>query len=225
MVVTGVPISYCTGITLATARTTIEAALQAPQNAFTTDSWARIRADTAISAIFEKFLRLSQIRQTTDTAVTVASTATVSLSAVSGYARERVSDLRYTDDSNIFVLSERDRDWIRAANNYSAATSLPLFFSYETHDSIRLSPVPDDAYTITLTMSQPLISWTFGTTSATTLNIPQEYAIELIYRLAAPVVGQNDPTRLIASPAWTAAEAWCRGFRHSSAVRMKSISE
>jgi len=63
----------------------------------------------------------------------------------------------------------------------SVATGQPTHIAFESANSALLHPQPDAGYTLSVTHRQDLIAWTPGVSSNPTLNIPSEFAYDVLW--------------------------------------------
>lgn len=82
----------------------------------------------------------------------------------------------------------------------------PRVIGFLTATTAYIGPVPDLAYPINVTFWSPLTSWTAGATdggtTATVLNIPDEYIEPVISYGAVAVLTRQSPDRLPQHPLW-----------------------
>ena len=163
--------------------------------------WNNQSIDHAIQMVLGYANERAGLLTTTDTKATTGSQATVDLSTISGFHKALLVYARIGYDS----LPEADFDTVRQKLDASTAEGQPQLLAFETNTTAYLSPVPDEAYTITLKWRSDIANFTAGTgsPSAVSFGVPARIIRPLLYFGAAPALQFNfDYQELSKTTAW-----------------------
>ena len=152
----------------------------------------------AVRLVGEKFLRETGLSRTSGsvTLANAASTLDV-VTTLTDFRPERL--LQIHQATSFEPVSVVDYDTVRRSHENNSSTGEPELLGWQSDALALVYPTADQAYTLTVIYSKPLIS----TTGANpTLNIPDEYCYEAFYFAGPAVVEHTDPNALYADRGW-----------------------
>jgi hypothetical protein len=156
-------------------------------------------ARAAISVALNELVRhCPMLTSKTGTVSTVDTVGTVDVvGTLTDFTAERIMSARigwkYVDVVNF--------DAIRDKSDGSTATGKPTMMAFETleNGTAYLWPTPDDAYTIKVVYSAPLVDVMIGNPE---INIRDEYVMPALWYGASAIVEHNHPSQAYQSAAW-----------------------
>jgi len=84
----------------------------------------------------------------------------------------------------------------------STSTGRPTMMGWETKDSALVYPIPDEAYTLAIARTAPLIAFDAGTEKEIELNVPEPFIHDAIWFGASSALVHGESGNLYASEGW-----------------------
>ena len=188
--------------------------------------------DRAVLEITTRFARVTRCMRGYATMSLVASDASVPATPGEGEeAEEWPVDFRpervmraYLVGEDLPALSLVDHQTIMDSRAQNASESAPTAIGFTSTTTAEVWPTPDDSYTLGIIYWQPATQFAPGADGDTTLNLPDDYLVEILSSGAPAVLQRHEPENAArVAAAWQTYLEWERMQRGANGYGARSL--
>lgn len=175
----------------------VDTAIQIATRALKTRDYTPERIIDGLAMAGNYLCRNANIVTSTATVSTVASTATVDISSITGLRIPRVRSI-FADD---YPVRPKSLDNLRTQRrNAGVGSGRPSMWAEQDSDTLLLWPVPSAVYSLSITYAAPFTD--VYSAENPELNVPDEFVMDLLMFGVPPCVEMNDPSAAYQSESW-----------------------
>lgn len=177
------------------------------------------KQDRALKFALERFLRQTRCNATVTNFTMTAASATQDVTGTfTNFMPSQVVRCRI----GYKPVVQKNANEVMRKLDESTTQDRPEMIAWEAANSALVYPIPDSAYTLSLSRAAPLISWSEGTVEDVEINVPDQFVRDAIWFGASSALVYGQSGSLYASDGWKIFEDLIKEVRGQASMNKGS---